>query len=83
MIHVHTYLVKLYGEEDYCQFIEYKPNKEMCIINSPDIPIAFLFPKAETMRGYLRNTVEHYYGEESHVSFYGTESLDVDYIDIV
>ena len=55
----------------------------MCIINSPDIPIAFLFPKAETMRGYLRNTVKHYYGDEAHVAFYGTESLDVDYIDLM
>lgn len=82
MISVHTYLVKIFGEDDYCQFMEYSPNKKMRVIISPDIPIAFLFPSNQSMRSYLRNTVKHYYGDECHVSFYGTEMFDEEYLDL-
>ncbi len=76
MIYVHTFKVIANGEEDYCQFFEYNPNPDMCVIDSEDIPIALLFPQKHYTRGYMRNLVKHYSGEASHVTYHGTVAFE-------
>mgnify|MGYP000858077306 CR=1 len=76
MIHVHTYKVKINGEDDYCQFYEYSPRKGIKVIDSQDIPIALLFPRHLIPRQYLRNLVKHYYGDDCHVVFVSSVQFD-------
>ena len=81
MIYVHTFKVIKDGDEDYCQFYEYEPSADMRVIDSPDIPVALLFPQKHYARGYMRNLVKHYVGEDAHVTYHGTVAIEEDAFD--